>query len=135
MINRKKSSGFTLLELIVVIAIIAILGYIAIGSFDMGGLDLREEAWNLRRNLVKVSNQAITTNTIHTVTFTATGYSDDQGVVSATLESGVTLTTTYTGDQLSFNGMGNAQTGSVTLTDGEQTYTVRTNRAGRIWIE
>jgi len=135
MINRDKSSGFTLLELIVVIAIIAILGYIAIGSFDMGGLDLREEAWNLRRNLVKVSNQAITTNTIHTVTFTADGYSDDHGVVSVTLESGVTLTTTYTGDQLSFNGMGNAHTGSVTLTDGEKSYTVRTNRAGRIWIE
>lgn len=82
--RRSKHSGFTLIELMVVVAILAILAVMAGPSFSsfMGQRRLKGAAEELMGDLQYARSESVQRNATVTVTFSATGYEIRQGATS-----------------------------------------------------
>ena len=132
----QKTSGFTLMELMVTIAIIAILSAIAIPNFIawVPKFKLGGGSRDVLAILQKTRIQAVKDNTSYVLMFNTgnesyTAFQDDDGngvldagervLVQKTLANGIDITaTTLPGDLVVFDTQGIASTGgSITLTD------------------
>ena len=114
----KDKRGFTLLEMMIVVALIAILSAVAVISIksNMPQYYLSGAARQVLTDLMLARSKAVSNNTATSVTFSSTGYSI--GGVTTDISSqfrGVTLSTKSTTGIITFYSMGTTS-GSDTIT-------------------
>jgi prepilin-type N-terminal cleavage/methylation domain-containing protein len=145
-VSRLKTvTGFSLVELMFVIAIIGIMGTIMAGEIGSSRYNLRSSVFNMRSLLVRAKSEAVKRNQPVTVSFGAGGYTaaiDPGGPGEVVLfhvdvaDKNIDMEIHWLNDRVIFSPRGSAQNGHVLLknTEGER-FVVRTNIAGRVWTE
>lgn len=145
---KKNESGFSLFELMVVIAIISILSAITIPNFlsYRDSANLRGAAFNLKSDLELAKMRAIRGGSNIAVLFTGSRYeifqdtdadyvkdSGETQVLSRNLDN-ITVTPNFASTvSTAFNNRGQAlKTGTVSLKSGDNTIVITINRIGLI---
>jgi Tfp pilus assembly protein FimT len=145
-VSRLKTvTGFSVLELMVAVAIMGIMGAMVAADISSSRYDLRSSAFNLRSLLVRAKSDAVKRNQPVAVSFGAGGYTaaiDPGGPGEVVLfdvnvaDKGVEMEIHWLNDRVIFSPRGSAQNGHVLLANAEgERFMVRTNTAGRVWIE
>jgi prepilin-type N-terminal cleavage/methylation domain-containing protein len=154
LLAMKKNKGFTLLEMMVVIAITAIVSAIAIPNFISvaAGMKIRSASRDLCSTLRQARMNAIRTNTRWAVQFNVAdapppnyividcgpnntcGDGDDVKKLLTPIPPGVTMNQTFAGNQAVFNTDGTSISGTTTLTNSKGTSNVVVATTGRITI-
>lgn len=139
---KNRESGFTLFELMIVFAIIAILSAIAAPNFIVwrDNSNLRGSAFNLKSDLEMAKMRAIKGGGDVIVNFTTSGYDISQpgGAINIASKDLTnievkTIPATY---QAVFNSRGRANnSGSIILSNKNMSITVSVNLIGLISIE
>lgn len=148
----KKDKGFTLLEMMMVIAIIGIVGAIAIPNmFSFAtNMKLRSASRDLYSNLQQTRIKAIRQSSRWAVRFTSSGYqiencgsdntciSTTDNVIVKTVNvskeySGVAITN-FTNSLVEFNSEGTSTAGTIVLHNSKANSTVTVSLVGRIVI-
>lgn len=155
----KNSSGFTLMEVMIVIAIIAILSAVAVPNMIRwrNGAKFNGAVNTLAGDLAWAKQSAIRLNEFVSIGFTANAYTifvDDGGgggtaadgiqngteqiLRNRTMPAGVTIdlaATTFANNSSQFNGRGRcspAEVGTVFISQGAAQRSIAVNRLGRI---
>jgi type IV fimbrial biogenesis protein FimT len=136
---RSRASGFTLIELIVVIAVTAILLSVAVPSFKemLARRKLEGAANELSADLQYARSQSVSRNADVLLTTTATGYTICCDASSAnykniTLDPSLSLTTGVTVTYSALRAMANAATLTLTSNRTSATLQLSTNAMGRV---
>ncbi|WP_027358299.1 GspH/FimT family pseudopilin [Desulforegula conservatrix] len=148
---KKNESGFSLFELMVVIAIIGILSAIAIPNFIAwrNNASLKGAAFNLKSDLEMAKMRAIRGGSNVAVLFDDNGYvifqdiagdyenNGADSVIATRVLNNITITRAFLGgsaDATEFNNRGQVpvKTGNATLSLGNKSVTIEINRIGLI---
>lgn len=119
MIEKKKQKGYTLIELMIVVAIIGILGAIAIPGYI--GYRLRAErsvAWTDLQAIRLLEEQFYAENNAYTAAVWPPGFAPDPGSMYTYVVSNPGGTTTF---------LATASRNAVTGNDGNAPYTIDNN--------
>jgi len=128
--HRKHNTGFTLIELMVTIAVLAIFVGIALPAFNalIEGNRVRSAADEFHALLVAARNDAVTRRTAISVTLSGSTWSTDDRQVN--IPDSVEVTPSET--TITFNANGTATPSTTTFEDsGSRTsYTIETKQPG-----
>jgi type IV fimbrial biogenesis protein FimT len=148
LLNMQKNKGFTLVEMMVVIAIMAIVSAIAVPNFYSyaAGMKLRSASRDLYSTLQKTRANAIRDNRRWSVVLTATSYTvcgPDNDCTANNINQLATNMSQYAGITITggvpitfeFNSEGTCNAGTITFTDPKlKTSRVDVSVSGRIRI-
>ena len=129
--------GLSLIEMLVVIAIIAIMSAIAIPNLMPKRFEIRTAAFNLRSNLMKARTAAVKTNSDAKVTFDVSansynGTCDGITLFQTILNENVDLSI---GSPITFKSLGTASSAKMILASAQGNCTIRVKGSGRIFID
>lgn len=132
--------GFTLLELMVAVAMVGILAGLAIATMQTGNFRVKNAAENLVADLNRVRATAIRDNQNITVSIGSDSYNATEAGLQVTLPSSLAIDSHFSGS-LTFDSLGaapNALNGYLDVelaSDNATQCRVQVNNAGRIWID
>ena len=138
-----SQKGLTMIELMVVIAITAIIAGIVIPQINFGRSRFRDTVFNLKAHMMQAKSEAVRRNENVRVSFnqgagsyTLQTVTTGKTLLTVNLDPSITLAANYGGSNSTrFNPRGNATNGNVSLTYNTETITVFTNNAGKIWTQ
>ena len=139
------STGLSLIELLVVLAIIAILAGTALVYINTDGYRLRAEANNLKSTLQEARMEAVKRNESVTVVLDPEWYrvemasDSDDILVHYNLRENIGLHCKEMGelttDSITFGSIGTASNSHIKIGDNSRNYSVFVNPAGRILLD
>ncbi|NDY42717.1 prepilin-type N-terminal cleavage/methylation domain-containing protein [Dissulfurirhabdus thermomarina] len=137
-----RAEGFTLVEVLMVCAVIAIMAGMAALYLNSEGLRLRKAAFNLRADVVRAKSEAVKRNRRIEIRFGAGNYTVELASNGTDLwvtpfpPERMTATAGYPGTPptLSISPRGTTTSGNVTLQNGTTRFILRTNNAGKVWL-
>ena len=134
----KGEFGMSMIELIVVVAIIAIMTAIAIPNLMPKRFEVRTAAFNLRSNLMQARTAAVKTNSDAIVTLDSSNNSYNATCAGNTLfavvlSNDVGLTTGNT--SITFKPLGTASSSTLMLVGSSGNCTVKVKGSGRVFID
>ena len=142
---RQGSAGLSLIELLVVLAIIAILAGTALVYINTDGYRLRAEANNLKSTLQEARMEAVKRNESVRVVLDPEWYrvemSNDPGEVLGhyNLRDNISLhckgMKELTTDSITFGSLGTASNSHIKIGNSSRNYSVFVNPAGRIMLD
>jgi len=136
---RQGSSGLSLIELLVVLAIIAVLAGTALVYINTDGYRLRAEANNLKSTLQEARMEAVKRNTRAYINLYVDMYTislpdqDDKVLASVKLPNELELE--FNRNPISFQPLGTSGNYEVVIKNNKQHYSLIVRTAGRIFIE
>lgn len=138
-------SGFTIVELMVVIVIIAIIAGFTLGEINSAGYQLKSRAHTLKAHMMQAKLEAVKRDLRVRLTINTTndGYSIDSINSSDNVVTNITTIRyankfTFTGNNTTFSSRGTANSNSIALVAKSTTspeYKVFVNNIGRVRFE
>lgn len=136
----KSNNGFSLVELMVVLGMMAIIATMAVTSLSSEGSELRAAAYNLRTELLSVKAEAIKRNESIRVDFApatnsynATALSSGDILFATGLGKGLNLATNSS--PITFTPLCTAKNGKVFISGSGNTYEIEINGVGRVSVQ
>ncbi|MFW6005173.1 MAG: GspH/FimT family pseudopilin [Desulfonatronovibrionaceae bacterium] len=134
--------GLTIVEVLIVLAIVGIMAGISLLSVDWEAFRLKSGAQNLRSSLMKARAEAVKTNTNASVDLLPESFSvvvQDTVQDTHTLDDDLTLCSTdlspLSTDSISFTPMGRSSNAHVKISNAQNNFSILVNPAGKITIE
>lgn len=141
-IIRRRASGLTIIEVLVVMAIISIMSGIGLFYINSANFKLQAEARNIRAAFFYARQEAIKSNTSSTVKLFVDRYEDSRGSSIYFGSKGLILTTSSgdslpnDGETITFYPSGMTETSNYHLKNiSGSIIVIRMNNTGRIWLE
>ena len=142
-IPKKKSvseRGFTLIELMVVIIIVAVVAGLTLGGINSSGYQLKSRAHTLKAHMMQAKLEAVKRDLNVTIAINGT---NDGYVVTDSAATIITVINymnkfTFTGNNTVFTPKGTANSNSITIVGKGTTnseYTISINNIGRVRLE
>jgi len=143
--SKLQSAGFTLVELMVTVAIMAIIAGLTFGNMNTASYRLKSTAHTLKSHMTQAKLEAVKRDLNVKVKINGTG--DGYNITSIDSAGNVITiinTTKYTnkfsfsGSNITFTPRGTANSGSITIVSKGTTnpeYTISVNNIGRIRLE
>ena len=144
-IKSISECGFTLVELMIVVAIIAIIAGLTMGEINSASYQLKSRAHTLKAHMTQAKLEAVKRNLDVKITINGTndGYSVNSIDAAGSIVTNITNVRyankfTFTGGDTTFTPRGTANSNSVTIVGKGTTnpeYKVYVNNIGRVRLE
>lgn len=129
-------SGMSMIEMVIVVAIIAIMAAIAIPNLMPKRFDVRTETFNLRSHLMQARTTAVKTNSDATVNLNSTNYNATcagNTLFAVALSRDVELSSGN--PSITFKPLGTASSATLSLVGIDGNCTVKVKGSGRVFID